>query len=529
MPEPNKAKSIMLMGTGSHVGKSILATALARIFYRRGIRTVPFKAQNMALNSFVTRDGREMGRAQVAQAEAAGLAPDVRMNPVLLKPTGEACSQVILDGLPVGTMSAREYHQGYALRAFDAVKASLEELRRDYELLVVEGAGSPAEVNLKGHDIVNMRVAKYLHAPVLLIADIDRGGALAALVGTLELLDEEERGLVRGLVINKFRGDVSLFTSAVDFLEKKTGKPVLGVLPFLEHLGIDEEDSVTLEETERGTAKQDAPLRVCVVVTPQLSNYTDFDALAAEPDVDLCYAKRPDALEGADLILLGGSKNTMGDLSFLYRSGFAEAICAEMARGQAVLAGICGGYQMLGTRLIDRQGVDGEHERPEMEGLGFFPMETVFTGEKILAQTGAVCLDWRLAGVRQRFAGVPVQGYEIHAGRTAFTDRTVSLFEVRRRGDKSLSEPAGALSADGRVLGTYLHGLFDTDGFRRSFLNALRERKGLAPLPPQVNRQRERQAAYDRLADAVEQNLDMRQVVEMIEQAAKEREEGQAW
>lgn len=525
MPGQDKAKSVMLMGTASHVGKSILTTALARIFYRRGIRTVPFKAQNMALNSFVTRDGREMGRAQVAQAEAAGLAPDVRMNPVLLKPTGHASSQVIIDGLPVGNMSAREYHKGYALRAFDAVKASLAELRRDYEMLVVEGAGSPAEVNLKEHDIVNMRVAKYLHAPVLLIADIDRGGALASLVGTLELLDDEERALVRGLVINKFRGDVSLFTPAIDFLEQKTGKPVLGVLPFLENLGIDEEDSVTLEETERDNAKADAPLQIRVVFTPQLSNYTDFDALAAEPDVDLRYAKTPDELEGADAILLGGSKNTMADLAYLQEHGFASAIRAEMECGRAILAGICGGYQMLGTRLIDRQGIEGEHEQTEMPGFGFFPMETRFTGEKILAQTAAVCQDWRLAGAGHSFAGEPLEGYEIHAGRTAFKADIRHILEVQRRGGEQVLEPAGAISADGRVFGTYLHGLFDADGFRRSFLNALRERKGLAPIPQQVNRQRERQAAYDRLADMVEQNLDMRKLDEIIRQAAEEAEE----
>ena len=240
----------MLMGTSSHVGKSILTTALCRIFYREGQRVVPFKAQNMALNSYVTKDGLEMGRAQVAQAEAAGLEPMVDMNPVLLKPTGNSRSQVILAGRPIGNMSAREYHAGYSLEAFAEVKAALQRLQQQFDTLVVEGAGSPAEVNLKSHDIVNMRVAKYLHAPVLLIADIDRGGALASLVGTLELLDEEERALVKGLVINKFRGDVSLFTPAVDFLEAKTGKPVLGIVPYIEEMGIDDEDSVSLEERE---------------------------------------------------------------------------------------------------------------------------------------------------------------------------------------------------------------------------------------------------------------------------------------
>ncbi|MBO5514755.1 MAG: cobyric acid synthase, partial [Schwartzia sp.] len=244
------AKTIMMQGTSSHVGKSILVTALCRIFYQDGLHVVPFKAQNMALNSYVTRDGKEMGRAQVAQAEAAGLAPEVDMNPVLLKPTGHASSQVVLMGKPIGNMSAKEYHKGYSVKLFDTVKEALARLDKEYEVIVIEGAGSPAEVNLHDNDIVNMRVARHLQAPVLLIADIDRGGALASLVGTLELLTEEERGLVKGLIINKFRGDVSLLQPAVDFLEKKTGKPVLGIIPHIDHMGIDDEDSVSLEEKQ---------------------------------------------------------------------------------------------------------------------------------------------------------------------------------------------------------------------------------------------------------------------------------------
>ena len=323
-------ESIMLMGTSSHVGKSILTTALCRIFYREGRRVVPFKAQNMALNSYVTKDGLEMGRAQVAQAEAAGLEPMVDMNPVLLKPTGNSRSQVILAGRSIGTMSAREYHAGYSLEAFGEVKAALARLQQDFDTLVVEGAGSPAEVNLKSHDIVNMRVAKYLHAPVLLIADIDRGGALASLVGTLELLDEEERALVKGLVINKFRGDVSLFTPAVDFLEEKTGKPVLGIVPYIEDMGIDDEDSVSLEEREERQEKK----------------------AADEPDVEVTYVRRPEELGSPNLIILPGSKNTTEDLLFVRESGLEAAIRTSVEAGTPLI-GICGGYQMLGegTRL----------------------------------------------------------------------------------------------------------------------------------------------------------------------------------
>ena len=336
---------IMMMGTSSHVGKSILATAMCRILYRKGRKVVPFKAQNMALNSYVTRDGDEMGRAQVAQAEAAGMEPMVDMNPVLLKPTGNAASQVIIMGKPVGNMSAREYHRGYSLKAFDAVKEALGRLDKEYDTIVIEGAGSPAEINLKANDIVNMRVAKYLQAPVLLIADIDRGGALASLVGTLELLDEEERALVKGLVINKFRGDVTLLTPAIDFLEEKTGKPVLGVVPHIDQMGIDDEDSVSLEEKQAAPTEGD--IRIAVIQTPKISNFTDFDALAHEKDVALYYVKSVEDLGEPDVIMLPGSKNTTEDMLYLRKSGLGEKILAHAKAGKAVI-GICGGYQMLG-------------------------------------------------------------------------------------------------------------------------------------------------------------------------------------
>ena len=312
------AKLIMVQGTCSNAGKSLLCAALCRIFRQDGYRVAPFKSQNMALNSYVTKDGGEMGRAQVAQAEAAGLAPMVDMNPVLLKPTGNSCSQVIVDGKPIGNMSAREYHKGKSVQLFGHVTAALTRLQQQFDTIVIEGAGSPAEINLKEDDIVNMRVAKYLQAPVLLIADIDRGGSLAALVGTLELLDEEERALVKGLVINKFRGDVTLMTPAVDFLEQKTGKPVLGIVPYLEHLGIDDEDSVSLEEKEHEAErqKQTKELRLAVVETPKISNFTDFDALADEPDAEVLYVRDAEELLAAapDVILLPGSKNTTEDL-----------------------------------------------------------------------------------------------------------------------------------------------------------------------------------------------------------------------
>ena len=509
-------ETIMLMGTSSHVGKSILATALCRIFYQAGRRVVPFKAQNMALNSYVTKDGGEMGRAQVAQAEAAGLAPIVDMNPVLLKPTGNSCSQVIVDGKPIGNMSAREYHKGKSVQLFGHVTAALTRLQQQFDTIVIEGAGSPAEINLKEDDIVNMRVAKYLQAPVLLIADIDRGGSLAALVGTLELLDEEERALVKGLVINKFRGDVTLMTPAVDFLEQKTGKPVLGIVPYLEHLGIDDEDSVSLEEKEHEAErqKQTKELRLAVVETPKISNFTDFDALADEPDAEVLYVRDAEELLAAapDVILLPGSKNTTEDLLHVRESGLAQAI-RQLVDGGTPLVGICGGYQMLGEEIADPHHTESSHD--VVKGLGYLPMKTVFAEEKRTVQVAADCPGMEFYdGV---LMGKGLSGYEIHMGRTEFTAPVRHPFHLTRQGENAVNIWDGALSEDGRVFGTYLHGVFDHDGFRRQFLNVLRLHKGLRPLPVQRNRHLEKERAYDRLAETVRKSLDMEKLAAIME------------
>ena len=509
-------ETIMLMGTSSHVGKSILATALCRIFYQAGRRVVPFKAQNMALNSYVTKDGGEMGRAQVAQAEAAGLAPMVDMNPVLLKPTGNSCSQVIIDGKPIGNMSAREYHKGKSVQLFGHVTAALTRLQQQFDTIVIEGAGSPAEINLKEDDIVNMRVAKYLQAPVLLIADIDRGGSLAALVGTLELLDEEERALVKGLVINKFRGDVTLMTPAVDFLEQKTGKPVLGIVPYLEHLGIDDEDSVSLEEKEHEAEqqKQTKELRLAVVETPKISNFTDFDALADEPDAEVLYVRDAEELLAAapDVILLPGSKNTTEDLLHVHESGLAQAI-RQLVDGGTPLIGICGGYQMLGEEIADPHHTESSHD--VIKGLGYLPMKTVFVEEKRTVQVTADCPGMEFYdGV---LMGKGLSGYEIHMGRTEFTAPVRHPFHLTRQGENAVNIWDGALSEDGRIFGTYLHGVFDHDGFRRQFLNVLRLHRGLRPLPVQRNRHLEKERAYDRLAETVRKSLDMEKLAAIME------------
>ena len=509
-------ETIMLMGTSSHVGKSILATALCRIFYQAGRRVVPFKAQNMALNSYVTKDGGEMGRAQVAQAEAAGLAPMVDMNPVLLKPTGNSCSQVIIDGKPIGNMSAREYHKGKSVQLFGHVTAALTRLQQQFDTIVIEGAGSPAEINLKEDDIVNMRVAKYLQAPVLLIADIDRGGSFAALVGTLELLDEEERALVKGLVINKFRGDVTLMTPAVDFLEQKTGKPVLGIVPYLEHLGIDDEDSVSLEEKEHEAEqqKQTKELRLAVVETPKISNFTDFDALADEPDAEVLYVRDAEELLAAapDVILLPGSKNTTEDLLHVHESGLAQAI-RQLVDGGTPLIGICGGYQMLGEEIADPHHTESSHD--VIKGLGYLPMKTVFAEEKRTVQVTADCPGMEFYdGV---LMGKGLSGYEIHMGRTEFTAPVRHPFHLTRQGENAVNIWDGALSEDGRIFGTYLHGVFDHDGFRRQFLNVLRLHRGLRPLPVQRNRHLEKERAYDRLAETVRKSLDMEKLAAIME------------
>ena len=508
------AKKIMCMGTSSHVGKSILATALCRIFYRQGQRVVPFKAQNMALNSYVTKDGGEMGRAQVAQAEAAGLEPMVDMNPVLLKPTGNSCSQVIINGKPVGNMSAREYHKGYSLKAFGAVKEALARLDKVFETIVIEGAGSPAEVNLKANDIVNMRVAKYLKAPVLLIADIDRGGALASLVGTLELLDDDERELVKGLIINKFRGDVTLLTPAVEFLEKKTGKPVLGIVPHIEKMGIDDEDSVSLQEKTAVMANSD--INIAVIQLPKISNFTDFDALSGEPDAGVYYVKGVADVGQPDLIILPGSKNTIEDMKYLEESGLAAAIKALHKKGVAI-AGVCGGYQLLGEEIHDPYHTESDSDM--IYGLGLLGMKTVFEAEKLTSQVIASCRDLSFLG--QLISADGLRGYEIHMGKTEFTrpdDR--HPFVINERRNEPCQETEGTASADGLVFGTYIHGIFDNDSLRRSLLNALRVRKGLQPISSMRNVLAEKQQAYERLADIVEQHLDMDKIKHIMENMA---------
>ena len=503
------AKKIMFQGTSSNVGKSILCTALCRILYRMGYKTVPFKAQNMALNSYVTKWGDEIGRAQVAQAEAAGIDPIVQMNPVLLKPTGNQSSQVVLMGKPVGVYSAKEYHTHYSLTALDKVKESLAFLDENFEMIVIEGAGSPAEVNLKANDIVNMRIAKMTQAPVFLIADIDRGGAIASIVGTLELLEPEERDLIKGIVINKFRGDIKLLEPALTFIEEKTGKKVVGVIPAIENLDIDEEDSVALENKKNVGSKD---IQIAVIQTPKISNFTDFDALNYEPDVSVRFVGSGDVIGTPDLIILPGSKNTLADLTYLKNSGLANEI-KELAEKGTPVIGICGGNQMLGTAIYDPHHMEGDIE--ESEGLGLVNSTTTMKDQKTTHQ---VTFDVEnLHFLNGTFSGSELVGYEIHMGDTTPNDNTVKrCFTITKRSETPITVVDGFIDGRHQVMGTYIHGVFDNDEFRRFIINQLRLRKGLDETPVVFHYFEHKNSAYNRLADIVEEHLDMDYIMTLL-------------
>ena len=499
------AKTIMFQGTSSHVGKSILTTALCRIFRQDGYRVVPFKAQNMALNSYVTPSGGEMGRAQVAQAEAAGLEPAVEMNPVLLKPTGNSRSQVIVMGRPIGVMSATEYHAGYSTKLLGVISDCLTELQERFDIVVIEGAGSPAEVNLKANDIVNMRIALLVNAPVFLIADIDRGGAIASVVGTLSLLEPEEQDRVQGIILNKFRGDINLLRPACDVILEKTGKPVVGVIPHLADIGIDDEDSVSLDDK---TSARGRELEIAVLRLPKISNFTDFDPLLREPDVSLRYVREGESLGQPDLIILPGSKNTTEDLLYLKEQGF-DAQIRQLAKQGTPVIGICGGYQMLGQKLADP--LHTESDQDELDGLGLIPAVTTFAPDKVTHQVAAHMGPQPMLGVTRSEARL--SGYEIHMGRTEFTGTVSPAFTIVQRSGEAVAFEDGCVSADGLVMGTYIHGIFENDGYRRSLLDALRQRKGLPVLAGEAVSYLERkEAAYNRLADIVRANLDMEHV-----------------
>ncbi len=498
----------MVCGTTSDAGKSLLVTGLCRHFARKGVRVAPFKAQNMALNSFVTPHGGEIGLAQALQAEACGLEPDLRFNPVLLKPQGDGVSQVVLMGRAAATLGARNYHLEYCETAWKAAREALHSLMNEYELVILEGAGSPAEMNIYRHDITNLRAAKEAGAPVVLAGDIERGGVLASLVGTIEVLPPEDRHLIRALVVNKFRGDPTLFEEGGTFLEERTGLPFLGVVPFAEGLRIPAEDSLGLRSFGSG------PLRIVVVALPHTSNFSDFDALAEE-GCRVHFARSVSELEGADAIVLPGTKSTLEDLAWLKKRGFDAEIVRAAERGVPVW-GICGGFQMLGERILDPHGFE---VRGQARGLGLLAVTTLFEGEKIVHPVRArVARDARgpFAALRGRI----VEGYEIHAGRTKGTGS--SLLTLEERGGRSCRLPDGFRDASGSVFGCYLHGLCDDPLFRRALVNWLRDRRGFPPLEGAAPSGRAiRGEQYDRWADHLEENLDMERLERLAEEGLK--------
>lgn len=489
----------MFQGTGSHVGKSVLTAALCRLYARAGYRVAPFKAQNMSNNSYVTLGGGEMGRAQVFQAQAAGLEPTVDMNPILLKPDADTRAQVVRLGQPVGAMEVRQYHD-YQQLAWPAVTEAYDRLSQEYELIVLEGAGSPAEVNLMDRDIVNMKMAAYAEAAVILIGDIERGGVFASLVGTLALLPIADRKRVRGLLINKFRGDPSLLDSGLRFLEEETKVPVLGVLPYVFGLPVDEEDAVVLTADE---VAGEAPLDIAVVRLPHISNATDFQPLTHEPDVAVRYIESAAAFGQPDLVILPGTKSSVADFRWLAQQRLLDRIGEHHARG-GWLIGICGGYQMLGDRILDPEEV--ESREGGINGLGLLPVTTTFEPRKRLVRVEGVCC---LPGLE----GSPVRGYEIHQGQTERAAEVSPAFRLEREFDEAIEQEDGAAVAL-RLFGTYMHGLFDHGGFRRAYLNRVREGKGLEPLPPHAYDTRRKD--FDQLADWLLDNVDRDLLEEIV-------------
>ncbi|MBI2958573.1 MAG: cobyric acid synthase [Chloroflexi bacterium] len=496
------AKTIMVQGTASSVGKSILVTALCRIFKQDGYRVAPFKSQNMSLNSFVTRDGGEFGRAQAVQAEAAGVESSVDMNPILLKPETDAMSQVIVRGKLWKTLHAGEYWRD-TQGLIEVVQGSLDRLRHDYEIVVIEGAGSPAEINLREHEIVNMRVARMAQAPVLLVGDIDRGGVFASLVGTLELLTPEERGFVKGLVINKFRGDPSLLRPGLEMLAERSGKPCLGIIPYITDLGIAQEDSVFLEERP-APGHTEASVDIAVMWLPHMSNYDDFDPLERR-GCSLRYVSSVSELGVPDLIILPGTKTTIADMMHLRRNGLARALVQLNRRGTPIV-GICGGFQMLGRSLRDPDGI--ESSRREVEGFGLLDADTVFYGDKQTIQVKGKVATGRglLSGLRDE----TIEGYEIHMGRTERLSGDAVFTVWRNSGDTPCED--GCLDSSGTVMGTYLHGIFNNEGFTSRLLAGLARGAEIARRDTREWRQKE----YDRLAITVRHNLAMDKVYEML-------------
>ncbi len=494
------AATLMIQGTSSSAGKSLTVTALCRIFRQDGYSTAPFKSQNMALNSFVTAEGGEIGRAQAVQAEAAGIEPSVHMNPVLLKPQADAVSQVIVLGKAAGTSGASDYYRNNG-RLLRVIGRSLARLRATYDSVIIEGAGSPAEVNLMDREIANMRIARLADAPVLLVGDIDRGGVFASLVGTMQLLRPWQRRHVRGFIINKFRGDMALLRPGLDFLEKRCGLPVLGVIPYIRGLKVAQEDSVFLDERRNQCAG--TGLDIAVIRLPHIANYDDFDPLAE--NTNLRYISSCDELGEPDLIVLPGTKGSVPDMKFLRSSGLGRLICAKLKRGVPVI-GICGGFQMLGKIIRDPD--HAETDVTEVQGLNLLDIKTVFKKSKVTRQVaGTVEAD---RGLLQGMRGLQVQGYEIHMGRSS--GAACPLLNIEKATGRSRAYADGAVNGSGLVFGTYMHGIFHNREFTVRLLDNIARLRGRQ----QVNyTHTDREQAYDELAAVFRQSLDMQRIYEI--------------
>lgn len=495
-----RALPLMIQGTSSDAGKSAIATAFCRIFAQDGYKTAPFKSQNMALNSYVTLDGKEIGRAQGVQAEAAGIVATTDMNPILIKPTRDAESQIVVNGEPYANMKAMEYRTDFYEEGLRIIQESFDRLAESYERIVIEGAGSPAEVNLNDRELVNMRVARLANAPVILVADIERGGVFASLVGTLQLLEPQDRERVIGVIINRFRGDLSLLQAGLDWFESYTGVPVVGVVPFIPDLWIDAEDSLILHryQGQRATAKE---LDIAVIRYPRISNFTDVDPFFVEPDCRVRFVSRAEELGDPDLIVLPGSKNTIEDLQYLRETGLAAEIERVHRERRCTLIGICGGYQMLGEWIHDPAGV--ESPLPSLKGLGLIPMVTTMEQRKTTV----------LSKGTARFAGqeFELEGYEIHMGQSVFEQNVSPFIQLQTGTD-------GYCQEEQNRIGTYFHGLFHNDEFRSLLLNQLRAEKGLAPLYERPSFVALREQGYDLLADTVRRHVRL----DVIEEKMKE-------
>ncbi|MBS4535167.1 cobyric acid synthase [Clostridium sp. D2Q-14] len=490
----------MFLGTGSSVGKSILTAAICRIFYKEGYKVAPFKSQNMSLNSFVTQDGGEMGRAQVVQAEASGLEPSVEMNPILLKPTTDVGSQVILMGKVYKNLKATDYYLNKDYLKTVVMEAYNSMLSK-YDLLMIEGAGGCAEINLRDKDIVNMGLAEMIDSDAILIGDIDRGGVFASIYGSIMLMSPEDRKRVKGFIINKFRGDVELLKPGIEMLEEKIGIPCLGVIPYME-LNIDDEDSVT----ERFDGKEGAGINVGVIKLPHISNFTDFTPLELEEDVNIKYISSKGQLDDLDLIIIPGSKNTIDDMKFIFDKGIDKAIYKKYKSGTNII-GICGGYQILGKEIIDEYSVESSLNR--INGLGLLNTKTIMAKEKSTIQVkGNFINEFELL---KDFKGIDVSGYEIHMGKTEIIEDDVPAIKLEK------GNFDGTISKCGRILGTYLHGIFENDDFRKAILDSIRNKKGLNISEDIIDYKELKEKEYDKLADGVLNHIDLRKLKEILE------------